>query len=75
MLLSFPALFTLAFALFTAGFKANNFVPILPFTSLYAAVALAVLWRWPTRHLKEPRFTQRGQAVDPDDRGRVIAHA
>lgn len=52
MFLSYPLGYSAVYAMATPHFKANNFLPILPFTSLLAAWAIAELWglaknRWP----------------------------
>ncbi|MFP3939189.1 MAG: glycosyltransferase family 39 protein [Thermoanaerobaculia bacterium] len=60
VLLSFPLSYSLTYAAATPHFKANNFLPLFPFTALLAAWGLSRLWRsaadrWPTlRRQKSP---------------------
>ena len=42
--LSFPVVYSLAYAAITPHFKGNNFVPVFPFTALLAAWGLAGIW-------------------------------
>ena len=46
MMLVFPPVYLAAYAVQTPYFKANNFLPILPFSALAAAWLLTGLWRW-----------------------------
>lgn len=45
MLLSLPVAYSLVYAALTPHFKGNNFLPLLPFTSLFAAWGLGEAWR------------------------------
>lgn len=45
MFLSFPLAYTVTYALQTAYFKPNNFLPLLPFSSLALAWLLIATWR------------------------------
>jgi hypothetical protein len=49
--LSFPIVYSLAYAAITPHFKGNNFVPVFPFTALLAAWGLAWAWRFLTARL------------------------
>ncbi|MEO1086522.1 MAG: glycosyltransferase family 39 protein, partial [Acidobacteriota bacterium] len=44
-LLSFPLIYTMAYAVQTSYFKANNFLPVVPITALALAAALDAGWR------------------------------
>lgn len=57
MLLLFPVAFTAAYAYATPYFKGNNFLPIVPFTSLFAAWLGWRLWKAAGRRL--PRLRRR----------------
>lgn len=51
MLLGFPVVYSLAYAASTPHFKDNNFLPVLPFTSLLAAWGLVGAWHLAARRL------------------------
>ena len=58
MLLVFPPVYVVAYAVQTPYFKSNNFVPVLAFTALPAAWALASAWSWARR--RWPALARRG---------------
>ena len=45
MFLSFAPLYTIIYTLITPHFKVNNFLVVLPYSSLAAAWAIALIWR------------------------------
>ena len=45
MFLSFPPLYTLIYSVVTPHFKVNNFLTLLPYSSLTAAWAITLIWR------------------------------
>lgn len=66
MLLSLPLAYSLAYAALTPHFKENNFLPLLPFTSLFAAWGVGTAWRRVTDRLpalRRPRWQTAAAAL------------
>ena len=61
MLLVFPPVYVFAYAVQTPYYKSNNFLPVLAFTALPAAWAVASAWSWARR--RWPVLARRGGAM------------